>query len=367
MKVAYFIGSLNRGGTEMLLLDSFRRRDIAPYESILIYRNEGELSDAYRDTGVTMFRVKHNYSKTRYVQEIRKLLKKENVDVLHTQTLLNAFLGLFCTCFTRVKLVATFHGFFLSTKERFYTYLVLWFANASVFVSGYERDWYVNRTFLAPRKKFHVVYNGIDFSKMDKQYEMPDFLKEKDSGFHRKIKLAMVGNFVSGRSQSIICKSLNALKGSGYTNFVFYFIGKRSEKEAARYDNCVRYVEENKLTSFIHFLGGRGDVPAILQNIDGFVYSTDHDTFGIAVVEAMSMGLPVVVNDWGVMKEITNNGENAILYKTGNVEDCKDKLVELINNISKLKDLAQSKSGIIRERYCIESNINTLNTLYNSI
>ena len=46
MKVAFFIGSLNRGGTETLVLDTFRRKEVLPYECILIYRSEGELSEA---------------------------------------------------------------------------------------------------------------------------------------------------------------------------------------------------------------------------------------------------------------------------------------------------------------------------------
>jgi len=45
MKVAYLLGSLNRGGTETLLLDVFSNADKASYEMIGIYRKDG----AYRN------------------------------------------------------------------------------------------------------------------------------------------------------------------------------------------------------------------------------------------------------------------------------------------------------------------------------
>ena len=73
MKVAYFIGGLNRGGTETLVLDSFRKNRSAPFESILVYRNDGELSESYCATGVPMFRIKPKGLKLAYIPQIRKL------------------------------------------------------------------------------------------------------------------------------------------------------------------------------------------------------------------------------------------------------------------------------------------------------
>ena len=261
IKVAYFIGSLNRGGTETLVLDSFRKRDFAPFESILIYRNEGELSDAYRTTGVPMFRVKPKGLKLGYIHKIRKLQKQEGVDVLHTQTLLNALLGIFCTCFSHVKLVASFHGFRRSFKERIYTHLVLWYADASVFVSGYLRDWYINHTYLTPRKRCHLIYNGIDFSKFDQSYAIPDLFVKTSSLTQQCVNMVMVGNFNGTRSQDFLCKVLNKLVEEGVDGFRFYFIGKPSKL----YEKCVCYCRDHDLLNkIVFFLGGRGDVPAIL-------------------------------------------------------------------------------------------------------
>ena len=316
IKVAYFIGSLNRGGTETLVLDSFRKRDIAPFESILVYRNEGELSDAYSATGVPMFRVKPKGLKWGYIHKIRKLLKQEGVDVLHTQTLLNALLGIFCTCFSQVKLVASFHGFRYSFTERVKTHIVMWFADASIFVSKYVRDWYIKHTFFVPRNRCHLVYNGIDFSKFDQKYAVPDFLMNKGSDTLSCINLVMVGNFVKGRSQSFVCEVVNALAERGVEGIRLFFIGKRVASAPERFDNCLKYCRNRGLLDRnVFFLGGRDDVPAILQYADIFIYSSEHDTFGIAVVEAMAVGLPVVVNDWDVIKEMLGTDIPIAVYK----------------------------------------------------
>lgn len=365
MKVAFFIGSLNRGGTETLVLDTFRRKEAAPYESILIYRSEGELSDAYRATGVPMFRIKPTGLKLGYIPRLRRLLKKEGVDILHTQTHLNAFIGVFCTLFSKVRLVVTFHGFTLSWLDRIYTQLGLWCADASVFVSRYVRDWYLKRTVYVPRRRCHVVYNGIDFSKFDQTYDVPEFLENNGATSPGIAKMAMVGNFSSARSQILICQALKILKDRNVGNFRFYFVGKKTNSDPEEFDNCVNYCCDNGLLdTSVFFLGGRSDVPAILQHMDAFVYATNRDTFGIAVIEAVASGLPAIVNDWEVMKEVTNNGEWATLYKTMDVDDCADKIEEFLKNKEQRKEAALRHAEVVRWRYSIENHIQNLNKVY---
>lgn len=365
MKVAYFIGGLNRGGTETLVLDTFRRKDMAPFDSILIYRSEGELSEAYRATGVPMFRIKPTGIKLGYVPKLRRLLREEGVDILHTQTHLNAFIGVFCTLFSKVRLVVSFHGFMLSVLDRMYSQLGLWSADALVFVSKYVQDWYLKRTFCAPRKRYHVVYNGIDFSKFDKEYDTPDFLKKDVEPSSGTIKMAMVGNFSSARSQILVCQALKILKDRNIGNIRFYFVGKKIDAEPEEFDNCVNYCRENGLLdTTVFFLGGRSDVPAILKYMDAFVYATNRDTFGIAVIEAVASGLPAIVNDWEVMKEVTNNGELASLYQTHNVEDCAAKIEEFVLNKEQRKKVALRNAEIVRQRFSIENHIQNLSKVY---
>lgn len=366
MKVAYFIGSLNRGGTEMLTLDICRKRSFAPYEIILIYRNDGELTEEFKATGVPMFRIKPRGAKIGYFGELRRLVKRENVSIVHAQTLTNAAMAVLFTLFTKVKLVASFHGFFRSISMSVLKQAVMRNADAMVFVSGFVRDWYFKKSLFCPKQRCKVVYNGINFEKFDRKYEVPDFLDNSSNGV-KKLRFVMVGNFVSVRSQIVICKSLKLLKDQGITNFDFYFVGKRVDSESWRYDECVEFCERYGLMDFVHFVGSRGDVPAILQHVDGFIYSTFDDTFGIAVVEAMAVGIPVIVNDWDVMKEITRQGKYATLFETENEEDCAMKIKELVASNEAYHDKALKNVEGIREMYSIEKHVMNLYEIYKTL
>ncbi len=367
MKVVYFIGSLNRGGTEMLTLDICRKKDYAPYEMMLVYRNEGELSEDFRETGVRMVRIKPKGLKIGYFGQLRKLLKQENVDIIHAQTLTNGVIAILVSLFTHIKVVVSFHGFFYSSLMVLFRHFIMWNADALVFVSQFVRDWYVKNSLGCPKAHCNVVYNGINFDKFQIQYEEPDIIRENRLRNSGNLQFVMVGNFVSGRSQMVICKSLKILKDKGIQNLDFYFVGKRVDNEANLYDDCVKYCSDNDLLDFVHFVGSRGDIPAILQYVDGFVYSTNDDTFGIAVVEAMVAGVPVIVNDWGVMKEITNNGEFATLFATRNEKDCALKIQELVESIEMYRLNAINRVNKVKEMYSIENHINGLSKVYDNL
>ena len=364
MKVAFFIGSLNRGGTEMLVLDVFQKRQLAPFEMILIYRNDGELSDSYKATGVPMFRIKPHGSKWKHLQEIRNLLKKEKVDILHAQTLTNGLFGIACTAFSRVKLVFTFHGLFTEHKLSWIRHLIMWKADAVIYVSRYIQDWYRDHTFLYPNQRCYLVYNGINFDKLSVTYPEPTFFREYES--NRVIRLAMVGNFVSGRSQMVVCKGLKQLSEKGYA-FHFYFIGGKKEREPWLFDQCVAYCEQNGLSDQVHFVGSRGDIPAILQHIDGFVFSTIRDTFGIAVIEAVSAGVPTLANDWAVMKEISSDGLYFDLFKSGDDNDCCLRMQQLLDDLDNRKRKAIKNGEAIKDIYSIDNHIIALGNVYNKV
>ena len=153
---------------------------------------------------------------------------------------------------------------------------------------------------------------------------------------------------------------------SGFeTHQRLYFIGKKTNAEPEIFDNCVNYCRENGLLdSSVFFVGGRNDVPAILQHIDAFVYATNRDTFGIAVIEAIASGLPAIVNDWEVMKEVTSNGDWATLYKTMDFADCADKIEKFIKNEELRKEDAQLNVEAVRQRFSIENHILNLNEVY---
>lgn len=365
MKIAYLLGSLNRGGTETLLLDVFRSAAEAPFPFMGIHRKGGAYRGDFYATSSEFVQcrpVRHNL--IAYLIRLRKVLQSRQITIVHAQQYIDALYAKLATVGTGIKVVETFHGFdFGSSRlQKMLIQLSIRQSDAVCFVSHTQREYYRQHYAFGKADKTHVVYNGIDFLKLDNTADPSPALPTKIDPASRGMKLAMVGNFVRVRAQSSLCQFLLRL-AQEHIPYDFYFVGKCDEKEPWRYDQCVQFCQDNHL-DMVHFLGSRSDVPQILQQLDAFVYATDHDTFGIAVVEAMAAGVPVFVNDNEVMMEVTRGGEWATLYQTNNTEDLWQHFGTFIRNRDAYKQQAKHIAQQVRQHYSIEHHLQQLYEVY---
>lgn len=364
-KIAFFLGALRIGGAESLILDVCKNYDKEQFDICCIYRNEGELSGQMEQTGVRLLKLGRSGSLFKYIWRLRRCILKEGIEIVHTQTISNTIISIIALSFTKVKIIVTFHGFFDSLSDR-RLHFVCSHCERIICVSDTERKYYENRLHLEDSSKLITIYNGVNFDKITEACPNIDYLRTDG-----RIQLAMVGSFVGGRDHLLVAKSILELKNRGVSFFDFFFIGRKDSHEEWVYDNCYDYCQKNGLTH-VHFLGERKDVPSLLKAMDGYIYSTKKDTFGIAVIEALAAGLPTVVNDWEVMKEIIRDPNEAVrFFRTGDVIDCADKMQALLSDLTNHKDrLAEDceiMSERIKEEFSIERHINELSNVYYSV
>ncbi len=360
MKVAFFLGSLKRGGAESLVYDICMRRDCAPFELCCLYRKDDDYSDAFKASGAELIQVIKDGNMLSYLWKLRKAILAHHIDIVHAQTPSNALVSIVSLLFTRVKILTSFHGFSFSDAPKWYWKLIYGCSKRIVCVSDFQKRFYENKWGLPDDNKLRVIYNGINFSKLDRPE--PDrshpLALDKES-----LNMMMVGSFIEGRSQSFICQVMQRLNLTGKP-FNMYFAGRRDDAEPWRYDDCVSFCERNGLADKVHFLGNRADIPYLLRQMDLFLYASEHDTFGIAVIEALASGTPVLVNDWDVMKEITDDGKLAQLYQTDDIDDCLNKILAFAESGKAVFQDGAIARETVRERYSIERHIQQLNELY---
>jgi glycosyltransferase involved in cell wall biosynthesis len=236
--------------------------------------------------------------------------------------------------------------------------------DAIVAVSKAVLDDFKNQFGIDDRGQFHVLYNGIDLKRID--CERRD-LRDELGIPKTSLVMGMIGNFINDvRDQMTVVQALPEVL-SYYPAAYFIFVGAPSDVYPWCYQQCFEYCEKNGLSRRVLFLGKRHDVGNILRTLNLFVYSSNYDTFGIAVVEAMLTGVPVIVNDLPVFQEITDNGRNALIYGTKNVNDLVTKIRFAFENKTAVTEIAAKAKADARMRFSIETHINNLTKLYTSI
>ncbi|SOD81246.1 glycosyltransferase family 4 protein [Spirosoma fluviale] len=368
MKVAYMLGALDQGGTETLLLDTLRQIKTKAFPCILVHRKPGTLFTAFEQTGVPVKHqpIRHLFD-VGYLVRLRRLYQIEDIQLVHAHLPLDAFLAYWACLGTGIKIVLTIHGYdfgyslFALSLVRF----IITRTDLNLYVSKHLKNYYVQAYSLVTRQeKQQIAYNGIDFSKLDKPDNM---VIRQELGIPLKgLLLGSVGNFVRGRDQLTICRLLAELQ-KRQLDVHLIFVGARSKSAPSYYDQCVSFCRTHNLQERVHFLGSRTDVPAILPQLDAFVYASDHDTFGIAVVEAMAVGLPVFVNDWAVMQEITENGKRAILYKTKDIESLVVEFLHFVQEQTVYKEQAAHNAVWARSTFSIQQHVQVLQEQYRKL
>lgn len=213
---------------------------------------------------------------------------------------------------------------------------------------------------LKRKTKFKVLHNGLDTQKIS-------YINENEKKLKSPARLGMVGNFYNDtRDQKTLCEAAKLLNERSL-KFNLEFAGGARKENTFYFDQCVNYVENNGLTDCVKFLGFQDDVFSLIVEWDIFIYSSNRDTFGIAVVEAMLAGIPVIVNDLDVFVEITENGTYATLYKSKDPEDLAEKIKDFLKNPESFYKKAQRATVYARENYSIEKHVEDLQKIYQEL
>ncbi len=198
-----------------------------------------------------------------------------------------------------------------------------------------------------PPAKTVRVHNGIDLA----PYELPP-----GPGLHPLLGLEpgtpMV--FASGRAMpykgiGVLLDAAARVEAAGYERVHFAYAGDGPGLAEFR-----RQAERLGLRRF-HFLGKRGDVPALVRSATVTVVpSTWAESFGLTVVEGMAAGTAVIASAVGGIPELMRDGESGLLVPPGNPEALAAALRRLLDNDSLRVQLGRRARQEAHARFGIE-------------
>jgi glycosyltransferase involved in cell wall biosynthesis len=101
----------------------------------------------------------------------------------------------------------------------------------------------------------------------------------------------------------------------------------------------------------VHFLGNRGDVPAILAASDIFVLPSLWEGLPMALIEAMASGLPVIATQVSGSQQVVEQGRSGILVPPGDVAALRQAIEDLLGDPERAKLLGKAAQRRIEEAY----------------
>ncbi len=195
--------------------------------------------------------------------------------------------------------------------------------------------------------KVKVIYNGIVLATSDKR-----------QATSRSKTIVSAGRLVPWKGFGMVIEMMRDLP-----EWKLIIIGDGPEREALKLQ-----VTSYKLQDRVELLGQipREELMQKLQEADVFVLNTSFESFSYQIVEAMSLGLPVVATKIGNLDEIIDDGINGFLVEPDN----KEQFLNVIGRIDEDEHLRESVSQQARikaQSFSIENTISNLGTILNQV
>jgi glycosyltransferase involved in cell wall biosynthesis len=101
--------------------------------------------------------------------------------------------------------------------------------------------------------------------------------------------------------------------------------------DGPRREMLVRMSRALALQSKVHFLGSRNDVPRLLSAMDVFSLTSHVEANPVSILEAMSIGRPVVATKVGSIHEAVIEGKTGYLVPPGNATKFSERVLQLLH------------------------------------
>lgn len=92
------------------------------------------------------------------------------------------------------------------------------------------------------------------------------------------------------------------------------------------------------ITDDVRFLGKQDQMEEILNIADLFLLPSQYESFGLAALEAMACGVPVISSNAGGLPEINVHGKTGFLAEVGDVENMAQQAIHILDNEERLQE-----------------------------
>jgi N-acetyl-alpha-D-glucosaminyl L-malate synthase BshA len=135
-------------------------------------------------------------------------------------------------------------------------------------------------------------------------------------------------------------------------------VGDGPEKEQA-----MRYCRAQAMEDDVLFLGKSNQIEEILCFSDLFLLPSEQESFGLAALEAMVHGVPVVCSDVGGLPEVIEDGFSGFLCPLGDVNAMAEKAIYILEDDKRHKQFKE-QAYESSKKFNIEKVISHYESLY---
>jgi glycosyltransferase involved in cell wall biosynthesis len=373
--VLHIIKTLGLGGAEVNLLNLLRTIDRSRFKLHVAYSFGGELEPKFQEAGVQLFKYADEDHRVKSLATLGIILRlaayilNNKIKIIHTHTFSAHIWGSAAAKLTGCKIVEHVHDFRYLSPEEFsrrrgfnnqYKF-VHKFKNVSDRVVVLTRQ---NKEFLIKEKiylpeRIKEYQNGIPQVDLDPQAEIRQQMLHQFQLDPKSLIVLTPIRIAPEKNIDLILRiAPKVIKH--FPNAVFLIAG-----DGPLYEESLNRIEHGGLKNNIKMIGYYPNIERLLQGSDIFFLPSFLELHSIAILEAMSMQVPVVVSkDVGCNSEFITHGYNGFLLDPFKDDDWAEILMRLLNNPALRVAIAANGRKTCHEKFDIKDVAKKFEDLY---
>lgn len=347
--IVHVIDSFGVGGAEVLLTNTIPL--LKEYNNIICYLHKPDTLlkqlDGY-PVHYLGFEKKTDFFKA--VKKLRSIVVSNKASILHAQLLWSSWISRFA-CPSNVQLIFSIQN--VLSKDAFevnrlslimerltYSKKQIAIGCSNYVLKDYDK-------FIGLKGRSFTLYNFID----DKFFERNLTPREDLKG---TLRLVAMGNLRRQKNYQKILEAFTYLTPYDI-HLDIYGVGEL-EGELAE------YIQKNGLK--VNLRGRAKSTIEVYPNYDIFIMCSIFEGFSLALVEAMAVGMPIIVSDIEVLKEAVE--DQGVYCDPESPKDMADKILGVYNNWGAFRTRSLGNSEFIRQKASKAQYLKSLLHIYNA-
>lgn len=262
---------------------------------------------------------------------LAQVLRERNVDIIHAHLGLDSFLGVIASRILRIPIVLSVHfdepayvNANLVSRKIWQCVQTLKDTQISHFfpITDHVAQRLNEREFV-PKRKITVVHPGIEPFTVEPAQKVA--LRRQWQIEDDDVLFVGIGRLEKEKNFSCLLKAMHLSKaGVNKPSTKLWIAGAGSQET-----HLANLINEFKLNNVVQLLGYRTDVRDLLAAGDAFVLPSIAEPFGMAAVEAMYAGLPVIGTQGPGLATIVGDGSTGFLVEPNSAQELADAISTL--------------------------------------
>jgi len=222
----------------------------------------------------------------------------------------------------------------------------------------------VNESKYLPRSNRVVrIYGGIDLNRFNRSGNIDEIRKQFGIQDHEKI-VGYVSRITEGKGHLEFIDAARMVLDE-YPEAAFLIVGDEAGGNGQLTAKLKERTVSLGMSDRIIFAGWRDDIPDILSALDIFVhYPTSPEGLGIANLEAMASGKPVIVSRAGGLPEAVINGVTGIVLDPGDACQLSRAILKLLKDEDLRNAMGKSARRHAEEMFDMQKNIKKMEEVF---